>query len=52
MEPVRTLPCMQGTVSGALLVVVYAAVTVLAVFLAARLLRATRGDDPDGSPDA
>jgi hypothetical protein len=43
---------MQGTVSGALLVAVFAAVTVSAVFLAARLLRATRGDGSDGPSDA
>jgi hypothetical protein len=42
---------MQGTVSGAVVVAAFAAVTVLAVFLAARLLRATRGDISDGSSD-
>jgi hypothetical protein len=39
-------------VSGVLLVAVFAAVIVAAVFLAARLLRATRGENSDGAPDA
>jgi hypothetical protein len=43
---------MAGTVSGALLVVAFAAVTVSAVFLAAKLLRVTRGDDSGSSSDA
>jgi hypothetical protein len=49
--PVRTLPSMEATASGALLVAVFAAVTVAVAFLAVRLLRATRGGS-DGSPDA
>jgi hypothetical protein len=49
--PVRTLPSMEATASGALLVAVFAAVTVAVAFLAMRLLRATRGGS-DGSPDA
>jgi hypothetical protein len=49
---VRTLPFMEGTVSGLILVAAFAMVTVLAVFLAARLLRATRGDGSHGSSDA
>jgi hypothetical protein len=50
--PLRTLPGMQGTVSGVLLVAVFAAVLVAAVFLAARLLRATSGEGSDGASDA
>jgi hypothetical protein len=50
-EPVRTLPSMEATVSGALLVAVFAAVTVAVAFLAVRLLRATRGGS-GGSSDA
>jgi hypothetical protein len=40
---------MQGMASGVLLVAVFAAVTAAAVFLSARLLRATRRDGSDGS---
>jgi hypothetical protein len=47
----RTLPCMQGMASGVVLVAVFAAVTTAAVFLSARLLRATRRDGSDGSAD-
>jgi len=42
---------MEATVSGALLVAVFAAVTVAVAFLGVRLLRATRGGS-DGSSDA
>jgi hypothetical protein len=49
--PVRTLPFMEATASGALLVAVFAAVAVAVAFLALRLLRATRGG-ADGSSDA
>jgi hypothetical protein len=42
---------MQGMASGVLLVAVFAAVTAAAVFLSARLLRATRRDGSDGSAD-
>ena len=37
---------MQGIVSGVLLVAAFAAVVAAAALLSARLLRATRGDEP------
>jgi hypothetical protein len=43
---------MEGTVSGALLVVAFVAVTVSAVFLAVKLLRATRRDSSHWSSGA
>jgi hypothetical protein len=43
---------MVGTASGVLLIVAFTAVTVSVGFLAARLLRATRGDGSHGSFDA
>lgn len=49
--PVRTLPFMEATASGALLVAVFAAVAVAVAFLAVRLLRAAGGGS-DGSSDA
>ena len=51
-EQVRTLPSMAGMVSGVLLIAAFAAVTVSVGFVAARLLRATRGDGSHGSSDA
>jgi len=38
----RTLPCMQGIVSGGLLVAAFAAVTLLALLVALRLYRISR----------
>ena len=43
---------MAGTVSGVLLIAAFAAVTVSVAFVAARLLRATRGNGCHGSSDA
>jgi hypothetical protein len=43
---------MEGTLSGMLLIAAFAAVTVSVSFVAARLLRATRGDSSRGSSDA
>ena len=47
--PVRTLPCMQGLVSGLVLVAVLAAAAAAAVFAAVRLYRAGGRRGPAGA---